>query len=301
MAPFASIAKALLVQPLVLSSLQVPSSGEMHKIEKVDQQRPTSRIVRDTQLKYLDLVRSAITGDLMRAPSVSGNCTHCYSDMDSNGLQNLQECIIATVNAEVPGDFVEAGVWRGGAAILMNTISRLLASSSRRTYACDSFSGMPLAVDSHDGDQRQQAPYFKENLGQVQDNFARFKSLDDSVHFVSGFFNETLPDLSKQMLSEGRSIAILHGDAAMFASYTHILYNLYPLLSIGGFFICDDCSELSAAQLAVDEFRTVNGITEEIYHVSSTKSSGGTYWRKLHNNQINMEHYQKWRAMHQGA
>ena len=34
-------------------------------------------------------------------------------------LENLESCCCAALEEEIPGDFVETGVWRGGCGILM--------------------------------------------------------------------------------------------------------------------------------------------------------------------------------------
>jgi Macrocin-O-methyltransferase (TylF) len=37
-------------------------------------------------------------------------------------LENIRWCVEEIVQAEVPGDLIDAGVWRGGAGIFMNAI-----------------------------------------------------------------------------------------------------------------------------------------------------------------------------------
>jgi hypothetical protein len=40
-------------------------------------------------------------------------------------LDNLEECVESVLDAGVPGDLIETGVWRGGAVILMRAVLRL--------------------------------------------------------------------------------------------------------------------------------------------------------------------------------
>ena len=45
----------------------------------------------------------------------------------------------------VPGDLVETGVWRGGAAINLRALLAALGDTERTVSACDSFEGLPEA------------------------------------------------------------------------------------------------------------------------------------------------------------
>lgn len=47
-------------------------------------------------------------------------------------LENLQYCISEIVRAEVPGDLIETGVWRGGACIFMTAVLKVLGDTQRR-------------------------------------------------------------------------------------------------------------------------------------------------------------------------
>jgi O-methyltransferase len=54
-------------------------------------------------------------------------------------LNHLQTCAERAIRDGVPGDFVEAGVLRGGAAILLRAILKAHAVTDRRVVACDTF------------------------------------------------------------------------------------------------------------------------------------------------------------------
>jgi Macrocin-O-methyltransferase (TylF). len=57
-------------------------------------------------------------------------------------LNNIQHCAEAVLRDGVPGDFVEAGVWRGGATILMRAILKAYGVTDRRVWVADSFQGL---------------------------------------------------------------------------------------------------------------------------------------------------------------
>src|SRR5438270_6384568 len=58
-------------------------------------------------------------------------------------LDNLQQCVTDALRQRVPGDLVEAGVWRGGAAIQMRAILAAYGERTRRVWVADSFRGLP--------------------------------------------------------------------------------------------------------------------------------------------------------------
>lgn len=76
------------------------------------------------------------------------------------------------------------------------------------------------------------------NSETVASSFHKFGLLDANVVFAKGFFNESMPVLSKHI--DRLSIMRLDGD--MYESTVDVLYPLYEKLSIGGYVIMDDVS-----------------------------------------------------------
>ncbi len=58
-------------------------------------------------------------------------------------LANIRTCVEAVLDDGVPGDLIETGVWRGGAAIFMRAILKARAVTNRVVWVADSFSGLP--------------------------------------------------------------------------------------------------------------------------------------------------------------
>jgi hypothetical protein len=54
-------------------------------------------------------------------------------------LSNIETCAKAVIEADVPGDFVEAGVLRGGSSIFMRAVLKAYGITDRRVFACDTF------------------------------------------------------------------------------------------------------------------------------------------------------------------
>jgi O-methyltransferase len=58
-------------------------------------------------------------------------------------LDNLHACIDAVIQDQIPGDFIETGVWRGGACIFMRAALNVYGDQVRKIWVADSFEGLP--------------------------------------------------------------------------------------------------------------------------------------------------------------
>ncbi|HEV2035669.1 MAG TPA: TylF/MycF/NovP-related O-methyltransferase [Candidatus Dormibacteraeota bacterium] len=175
-------------------------------------------------------------------------------------LDHLETCITNILDEDVPGDLVEAGVWRGGASIFMRAVLAAYGDPTRRVWVADSFQGLPRP-DPHKypadaGDRFWTAPGLAISLETVQANFAKYGLLDERVVFLSGWFDETLAT------SRIETISLLRCDCDMYSSTTQVLQNLYARVAVGGYVIVDDYGEVAGCKAAVDDFRRDNGIQE---------------------------------------
>ncbi|MEZ6127605.1 MAG: TylF/MycF family methyltransferase [Planctomycetaceae bacterium] len=197
-----------------------------------------------------------------------------HTMIGQNRLDNLQNCIQTVLEENVPGDFLEAGVWRGGATIFMRGMLKAWGNTSRKVWAADSFAGLP-APNEHEypkdkGDQHHTFRELAISLETVQENFRKYGLLDEQVCFLKGWFKDTLP------LAPIKELAILRLDGDMYESTMDGLRHLYPKLSPGGFLIVDDYGAVKACREAVHDYRTNHRIDEEIV----TIDWGGVYWQK---------------------
>src|ERR1700737_2193991 len=188
-------------------------------------------------------------------------------------LENLESCIVEVLDRGVPGDLLEAGVWRGGATILMRAVLRACGDSQRVVWAADSFQGLPRPdLERFPADRVWQGLEMDiaVPLGDVKANFEKYGLLDDQVRFLPGWFSETMPRAPVDRL------AILRLDGDMYESTIQALAALYPKVSAGGYVIVDDYA-LASCKAAVDDFRAQHTITEPLETIDWT----GVYWRKL--------------------
>jgi O-methyltransferase len=188
-------------------------------------------------------------------------------------LRNVRTCVETVLREGVPGDLLEAGVWRGGTCIFMKGVLEAHGVHDRSLYVADSFAGLPPPDDERypadRGDRLHAEDFLRASRDEVEDNFRAFGLLDDRVVFLDGWFRDTL------RAAEIEALAILRLDADMYGSTMEALDPLYPRLSPGGFCIVDDY-DLEACRRAVDDFRAARSIDEPLVPIDRN----GVYWRK---------------------
>jgi len=189
-------------------------------------------------------------------------------------LDQLQSAVRTVLEEQVPGDLIEAGTWRGGAAIFLRALLQAYGDRSRVVWVADSFAGLPAP----DGRFRQDdgSPHWRSNailgvpLAEVRENFARYGLLDEQVRFLPGWFKDTLPHAPIERL------ALLRLDGDLYSSTMDTLASLYPRLSPGGYAVIDDYGALPECRQAVEDYRRDQGISEPIQSIDWT----GAFWRK---------------------
>lgn len=189
-------------------------------------------------------------------------------------LDNLQLCVETVLKDGVPGDFIETGIWRGGAVILMRAILKAHGVTDRVVFGADSFEGLPKPdadkYPADSGDRHWTFDQLAVSLEQVSANVARYGLLDDQVRFLKGWFKDTLPAAPIERLA----IARLDGD--MYESTMEALEVLYPKLQPGGFLIVDDYGAVEGCKRAIEDYRARLSITEPMVPIDWA----GVYWRK---------------------
>jgi O-methyltransferase len=190
-------------------------------------------------------------------------------------MRNLRNACETVLMEAIDGDFIETGVWRGGACIYMKGILEAYGEETRRVFVADSFTGLP-APDPENfpadaGDEHHTHAQLQVSRDVVEDNFRRFGLLDGRVIFLEGWFKDTLAQAPIDKL------AVLRLDGDMYESTIQALNALYHKVEHGGFVIVDDYFLPACAQ-AVDDFRERYGIISPILPIDHM----GAYWRVDH-------------------
>ena len=138
-------------------------------------------------------------------------------------LDNVRDLLMSAIQNNVPGDYIETGVWRGGSSIFAKAVITAYEaeeeeySSRRVSYVCDSFHGLPPGekkLDVGDTDIWDNVPYLEVPSEVVANNFIKYGLLDSNVVFAKGFFNETMPPLSKRI----QKLAIMRLDVSTYTN-----------------------------------------------------------------------------------
>lgn len=216
--------------------------------------------------EHFDIERRAVGRDL---PILA------HTMIGAARLRQLRWAAETIIRESVQGDIIEAGVWRGGACILVKGVLEVYQDRTRRVFVADSFAGLPPpdprypkdAATLHDFHNRLELAVSRER---VAENFSRYDLLDDRVVFVEGLFKDTLPTLNVHSLS------ILRIDGDLYSSTMDALEALYERLSPGGFLICDDYGIILDAQRAILDFRAKRSIDDAMYAIDLD----GMFWRK---------------------
>ena len=180
------------------------------------------------------------------------------------------ERVVATINAckhaviaQIEGDFVECGVWRGGNAIAAKkTFERL--GSDKRVYLFDTFTGMTAPGDHDKTDYNPKSAHERysdasrdgysdwnyASLEDVKANLANAGVDGSGLRFIEGDVLQTL--VVEENLPA--HVSVLRLDTDWYESTKVELERLYPRLSIGGSILIDDYGHWEGARKAVDEY-----------------------------------------------
>ena len=231
--------------------------------------RSFNRVARSFGLEAVRLLTSRAEDYEESGDQARNRVEDAETMLGTRQLDHMQRCIVDVLSRNIPGDLIEAGVWRGGMTIFMRAVLKGYEVTDRRVWVADSFAGLP-EIHRQLETFAWQGGDMAVSLEGVKNNFARYGLLDEQVVFLKGFFSETLPTAPIRQLS------ILRIDADLYESTMDALRNLYSALSIGGYAIFDDYRNLPDCRRAIDDFRREFGITEQICGIDQR----AVYWQK---------------------
>ena len=203
----------------------------------------------------------------------------------------LEPLVEAIFRDRVPGDFLEAGVFKGGIAIAMAAmLFEGDTSESRTMWLADSFEGLPNVstpvspeIDQIVTRDNREARFFRGqfNGSQAKVEMHIYQCLRDPddkplrgrprVRLLPGFFEDSLP-------GPVRSLALLRVDGDLYTSITTTLERLWQFVSVGGFVVFDDW-KFAQSRRAIHDFRERWHIDTPILFANDTLDPMA-YWRK---------------------
>lgn len=190
-------------------------------------------------------------------------------------LVTLYQQVAYCERYELPGAFVECGVWKGGAAGMMALANLQTGKARRHLHLFDAFQEIcepDAAVDGekalrevrqftgrigHDNGALQPLTGFYDLLGGPGTLDENRQLLEKTIgypaeflHYHVGWFQETLPAVHETI----GQIAILRLDGDWYASTKICLEYLFDRVVQGGVVIIDDYGTYEGCRRAVDEF-----------------------------------------------
>ena len=162
---------------------------------------------------------------------------------------------------DIPGDFVECGVFMGGSCMIMAEVLKHY-KQERDIWMYDTFSGVPIPEANEltkenenlrDWYVEQKVDSFGNSnwcyssLQDVKQNFAECNYLGQ-VRFIEGIVEDTIPANSPV------SIALLRIDVDLAKPTRHVLNHFYPKLVKNGHLILDDYGHFPMVKATVDDY-----------------------------------------------
>jgi hypothetical protein len=190
----------------------------------------------------------------------------------------LYQSINFVIENNIPGDFVECGVWKGGSSMMIAKTLRSLGVEDRSLWLYDTYEGMsePTAEDrdfsgktaeellkASDKSDSNSVWCFS-SMDEVQQNLTRTGYPLSRIKFIKGKVEDTIPG------EIPKSIALLRLDTDWYSSTMHELIHLYPLLANSGVLIIDDFGHWEGAKKAVLEYFSQHGRMPLINRIDDT-------------------------------
>ncbi len=181
-------------------------------------------------------------------------------------VQRIESVVAAThyvIDNDIPGAFVESGVWMGGSIMAAARTLVERGVTDRDLYLFDTFEGLPepgehdkiAGADQSGAEvyaQLQAAagdtPYLEAPVDKVRANVALTGYPMDRVHTIQGMVEDTIPS------SAPEKVAFLRLDTDFYSSTKVEMETLFPRLSPAGILIVDDYGYLEGARKAVDDY-----------------------------------------------
>lgn len=196
-----------------------------------------------------------------------------------NSFEMAEYCIVNNI----PGDFVECGVFAGAqVACMAYAIQKY--KSNKKIHLFDSFEGIPMAgkndicIRGCIGEPSVEGALKTTGISscsveQVKQHMREWNFPESMFVYYKGWFQDVLPNLPNNVLPE---IALLRLDGDLYDSTKCCLDNLGYSVTKGGVFIIDDWA-LDGCRQAVEEYWKKEAIQPKY---KTVENSTPIYWMK---------------------
>jgi len=226
-----------------------------------------------------DLVKKSPGEAQVIFPDLDGDIVDTFRVVQPYTMTSLERvnalCLAAKyiVKANIQGDVVECGVWKGGS---MMAAARTLAQAgdqSRNLYLFDTYEGMTEAADRDVSYNGVPAAHIAKQIGgkwcygpldEVREVLHSTGYDHAKIHFIKGPVEDTIPAQAPV------SIALLRLDTDWYQSTKHELEHLFPRLTDGAVLIIDDYGHWKGCREAVDEYLSERNIPLLLNRIDNT-------------------------------
>jgi len=182
------------------------------------------------------------------------NVTTC-GEFHTETLQQVLDAVAYVINNNIPGDFVEIGVYKGVMVMAMCAKLKQMGITDRYIYLYDTFEGMVEPSDKdkycHNGlapDVNNTAVMSRAPIDEVKFNLSLTGYPENKIHYVIG-------DICKTDLEKIPSvIAFLRLDTDWYESTKFELLHFVPNVAENGVITQDDYNWWKGATDAVNEY-----------------------------------------------
>jgi O-methyltransferase len=170
---------------------------------------------------------------------------HSLDPWDNTRRDMIVLLLRTILEKDIPGDFVELGVYKGLTARLIHHYA-----PARMLHLFDTFEGFPeesMQADKKKADNVITKKLFGDtSVGAAQNLIA---PKNNNVKFYKGFFPATIPENFKK-----KKFAFIHLDADLYQPVLDGLKFFYRKMSKGGLILVHDYNAWIGARKAVDQF-----------------------------------------------
>lgn len=186
-----------------------------------------------------------------------------YTMTSAERMYALYKAVNYIIDNNIPGDFVECGVWKGGSSMLIAKTLKSRGITDRTIWLYDTFEGMSTPTEKDMDYTGQKAETLLKNsskdnaesvwcyssLDEVEKNILSTGYPSQNIKLVKGKVEETIPEFIPES-----NIALLRLDTDWYESTKHEMIHLYPKLKQSGVLIIDDYGHWVGAKKAIDEY-----------------------------------------------
>jgi len=192
-----------------------------------------------------------------------------YSLLSIERFYDIFKAVEHIARNKIPGDFVECGVFLGGAVIAMALFAEHFEIVGKEFYLYDTFAGFPPGAKDVDcmGNKIKMKTHdnFRDT---VENNIIRLGLDREKFIFVEGPVELTLKETTPE------SICLLRLDTDYYESTLIELQVLYPLLVTHGALLLDDYSYFEGVRRATDQYFEEAGYDIMLSRVDMNARSG---------------------------